>query len=217
MPTRPVLILLAFALLAAACSDQVGPTAAAPGLLAQKQGSTPGILQQAATAPALETYRVTFMAYVGQASLVTVRYQPAAGQTVGAPFLRFEIPKNGLVAGASGVPLGRGDSVSMTLTIDPNSFLVDFQPSGVIFSNGSPARLALWYGNANLDLNGNGVVLDGNDRTLVDQLAIWYQLAPSASWFKQLSKNDPTQTIIGTELYHFSDYAVSFLDYAVSW
>ncbi len=210
MFARRALIPLAFTLLAAGCSDQLGPNAPAPGLLAQRQGSsTLPILQQAATAPALETYQVAFMAYVGQSSLVTVRYRPAAGQTVGAPFLRFEIPKNGLVAGASGVPLRRGDSVAITLTIDPNSFLVDFQPSGVIFSTSAPARLALWYGNANLDLNGNGV-LDGNDRALEDQLAIWYQLAPSASWFKQLSRNDPTQMIVGSELYHFSHYAVSW-------
>ena len=212
MSVRRALIPLAFALLTAGCSDQLGPDAAAPGLLAQRQqgGSTLPILQQAATAPALETYHVAFMAYVGQSSLVTVRYHPAAGQTVGDPFLRFEIPRNGLVAGASGMPLRRGDSIAMTLTIDSNNFLVDFQPSGVIFSANAPARLALWYGNANLDLNGNGVVLDGNDRMLVDQLAIWYQLSPAASWFKQLSKNDPTQTLIGTELYHFSEYAVSW-------
>lgn len=209
---RPrALIPLALTLLAAACSDQVGPSLAASASNAPKgpPGSSIPILQQSATAPALATYRVAFWAYVGQPSLVTVRYQPTAGQLVGDPFLRFEIPRNSLVAGGSGLALRRGDSVAMTLTIDPNSFSVDFQPSGVVFSPNAPARLALWYGNANLDLNGNGV-LDGNDRALVDQLAFWYQLAPSASWFKQLSRNDPTQTLVGTELYHFSEYAVSW-------
>jgi len=209
MPVRRALIPLALALLAA-CSDQVGPSSAAPGLNAQRvPRSSIRILQQSATAPALASYRVAFWAYVGQSSLVTVRYQPSAGQVVGDPFLRFEIPRNGLVAGASGMPLRRGDSVAITLTIDPGTFLVDFQPSGVMFFPSAPARLALWYGNANLDLNGNGV-LDGNDRTLMDQLAIWYHLSPSASWFKQLSKNDPAQTLVGTELYHFSEYAVSW-------
>jgi hypothetical protein len=209
MSVRRALIPLTLALLGA-CTDQVGPSSAAPALNAQRvpQSSIP-ILQQSATAPALATYRVAFWAYVGQSSLVTVRYQPSPGQLVGDPFLRFEIPRNGLVAGASGVPLGRGDSVAMILTIDPATFSVDFQPSGVMFSPNAPARLALWYGNANLDLNGNGV-LDGNDRTLMGQLAIWYQLSPSASWFKQLSRNDPTQTLVGTELYHFSEYAVSW-------
>jgi hypothetical protein len=204
------LIPFTLALLAAGCSDQVGPSSAVPALVAQRNsGSSIPILQQSATAPALETYHVAFMAHVGQPSLVTVRYEPTAGQVVGDPFLRFEIPRNGLVAGASGIPLRRGDSIAMTLTIDPNSFSVDFQPSGVIFAANAPARLAIWYGNANLDLNGNGI-LDGNDRALVDQLAIWYQLAPSAAWFKQLSRNDPTQTLVGTELYHFSEYAVSW-------
>ena len=209
MPVRRALIPLALALLAA-CSDQVGPASAAHALNAQRvpHSSIP-ILQQSATAPALASYRVAFWAYVGQSSLVTVRYQPSAGQVVGDPFLRFEIPRNGLVAGASGMPLRRGDSVAISVTIDPGTFLVDFQPSGVMFSPNAPARLALWYGNANLDLNGNGV-LDGNDRTLMEQLAIWYQLSPSASWFKQLSKNDPAQTLVGTELYHFSEYAVSW-------
>lgn len=203
--------LIPLTLLAAACSDQVGPSLAAPALNAQRGAPSTSlpILQQSATAPALATYRVDFWAYVGQSSLVTVRYEPTAGQLVGDPFLRFEIPRNSLVAGGGGVALRRGDSVAMTLTIDPNRFAVDFQPSGVVFSTNAPARLALWYGNANLDLNGNGV-LDGNDRTLVDQLAIWYQLSPSSSWFKQLSKNDPTQTLVGTELYHFSEYAVSW-------
>jgi len=209
MPVRRALIPLALALVAA-CSDQVGPSSAAAALNAQRvpRNSIP-ILEQSATAPALASYRVAFWAYVGQSSLVTVRYQPSAGQVVGDPFLRFEIPRNGLVAGASGMPLRRGDSVAISVTIDPGTFLVDFQPSGVMFSPNAPARLALWYGNANLDLNGNGV-LDGNDRTLMEQLAIWYQLSPSASWFKQLSKNDPAQTLVGTELYHFSEYAVSW-------
>lgn len=209
MSVRRALIPLALALLAAGCSERLGPSAAAAPL-AQKvpAGSIP-ILQQSATAPPLASYRVAFWAYVGQSSLVTVRYQRSAGQVVGDPFLRFEIPKTGLVADANGVALRRGDSVAMTLTIDPNSFSVDFQPSGVMFSANAPARLAFWYGNANLDLNGNGV-LDGNDRALVDQLAIWCHLSPSSSWFKQLSRNDPTQTLVGTELYHFSEYAVSW-------
>ena len=209
MPVRRALIPLALALLAAGCSDQLGPSAPPPLFARGGPSRSIPILQQSATAPALETYHVAFTAYVGQSSLVTVRYQPSAGQLVGDPFLRFEIPRNGLVAGASGVALRRGDSVAITLTIDPNSFSVDFQPSGVMFAANAPARLALWYGNANLDLNGNGVS-DGGDRTLIEQLAIWYQLSPSSSWFKQLSRNDPTQTVVGTELYHFSEYAVSW-------
>src|SRR5947209_14145048 len=121
------------------------------------------ILQQAPTAPPLQTYQVSFWAYTGQASTVTVNYQPAAGQAVGQPFLRFDIPKNGLRAGADGVSLKRGDSVFVTLTMDPVNLSVAFQPTGVLFSIGSPASLTLWYGNANPDLNRDGVV-DATDQ-----------------------------------------------------
>ncbi len=166
------------------------------------------ILQQASTAPPLETYQVSFWAYVGKASTVTVNYQPAAGQSVGQPFLRFDIPKKGLVAGADGAPLHRGDSVSVTLTIDPVSFSVHFQPSGVLFSTRFPANLAIWYENANPDLNGDGVV-DATDQMLRQQLALWYHAAKT-HWIKLSSNNDTTLPSVSTALYHFSEYAVSW-------
>ncbi len=165
-------------------------------------------LQQASTAPPLETYQVSFWAYVGKASTVTVNYQPAAGQSLGQPFLRFDIPKHGLVAGAGGKPLKRGDSVSVSLAIDSVSFSVHFQPSGVLFSTNFPANLAIWYENANPDLNGDGVV-DAIDQTLKQQLALWYH-APKTHWSRLSSTNDTKQALVSTPLYHFSEYAVSW-------
>ncbi len=167
------------------------------------------ILQQALTAPPLETYQVSFWAYKGKASTVTVNYQPAAGQSVGQPFLRFDIPQRGLVAGADGGPLKRGDSVSVTLTIDPVSFSVEFQPSGLTFSKKRPATLVIWYENANPDLNGDGVV-DATDQTLAAQLSFWVRHAPPARWLRVLSASDPTLRFVYSALYHFSEYAVSW-------
>lgn len=166
------------------------------------------ILRQAPTAPPLEAYRLSFWAHVGKASTVTVNYQPAAGQWVGEPFLRFDIPKNGLVAGANGVRLRKGDSVWVTLTIDSLSFSVHFQPAGVLFSTKFPANLAIWYGNADPDLNGDGVV-NGKDKQLERQLAFWYHAAKT-HWSQLSSNNDATQLSVSTALYHFSEYAVSW-------
>src|SRR5207237_1150477 len=92
---------------------------------------------------------------------------PAAGirmlqASLGGSFLRFEIPKQGLETDAGGTRLKRGDSVHITLTIDPVSFEVHFKPSGVTFSRTWPAALTIWYGNANPDLDGDGAV-DGVD------------------------------------------------------
>ena len=168
----------------------------------------PGFLRQAPSAPPLETYQTSFWAYDGEASGVTVNYQPAAGQLVGQPFLRFDIPKNGLVTGADGVRTKRGDSVLVTVIIDPVTFTVDFQPSGVWFSNGNSARLTIWYENADPDLNGDGVV-DDVDQLLQQQIALWYH-ASATHWEPLSSLNDPTLPSVSTVLSHFSEYAVSY-------
>ncbi len=205
----PVAILVALA----GCRDVAAPPneqnvaahqLSMTGQVVSQSTSSTGIhiLQQSSAAPPLETYQVSFWAYVGKASTVTVNYQSAAGQS----FLRFDIPKHGLVAGAGGVPLHRGDSVSVTLTIDSVSFSVDFQPSGVLFSTKFPANLTLWYENANPDLNGDGVV-NGKDQQLEKQLALWYQAHP---WSKLPSNNDTKLQTVSTALYHFSEYAVSW-------
>ena len=85
---------------------------------------------------------------------------------------------------------------------------LDFQPSGVVFSKSSPAQLAIWYKNANPDLNGDGVV-DATDAALEQQLAIWSASTRDA-WRQLASKNDSAQKLVAAEVYHFCEFAVSF-------
>jgi len=211
MSVRRYVMLSTLALAAAGCSDQTGPSSTAiQGALAAAV-SPPGthILRQSATAPRLQAYQVSFWAKRGTQTAIFLNYRRAPGQWLADPFLRFKIPINGLVAGAGGVPLNRGDSVRITLTIDSVLFSVDFQPSGVVFSKSSPALLAIRYENANPDLNGDGVV-DAIDETLQEQLAIWYKGTRTDAWRQLWSKNDTTQELVTAALYHFSQYAVSW-------
>ena len=201
MRLRRYVMPLTLVLVAAGCTDQTGPSpAAVPAPLAAVVPMPPPgthILRQSPAAPRLQTYQVSFWAKRGTQT------------TVFDPFLRFRIPINGLVAGAGGVPLARGDSVRITLTIDTVLFNVDFQPSGVLFSTSSPAQLGIWYQDANPDLNGDAVV-DALDETLKEQLAIWYRGTRSDAWRQLWSKNDTTQELVTAALYHFSQYAVSW-------
>ena len=210
MPLRRYLLPLTVVLVAAGCTDQTGPSpAAVPVPLASLVPPPPGthILQQSPAAPRLQTYQVSFWARRGAQTTVFLNYRRRAGQWFPDPFLRFRIPINGLVAGPGGVPLARGDSVRITLTIDTVSFKVDFQPSGVLFYNSSPAQLAIWYQDANPDLNGDGIV-DATDQALKDQLAIWYRGSKAGPWKQVWSKNDSSQEVVTAALYHFSQYAV---------
>jgi len=202
--------LIALALLAAGCSDKIGGPVAPGQPLAQEWVNSSSIptLQQSPTAPPLETYQISYWAHVWKASTVTVNYQPAWEGAAGQPFLSFTIPTKGLSALGDGTLLNKGDSVQITLTIDPVDFSVDFQPSGLVFSPAYPAYLTLWYENANPDLDGNGVV-DGNDQTLMQQLTFYCQTA-WLPWMKIPSRHDSAQPSISTVLYHFSQYAVSW-------
>ena len=212
MSVRRYVMLVTLALAAAAgCTDETGPSpSAVPAPLAAVV-SVPGthLLQQSPTAPRLQAYQVSFWARRGTQTTIFLNYRRRPGQWLPDPFLRFKIPINGLVAGAGGVPLDRGDSVRITLTIDTVLFKLDFQPSGVVFSTSSPAQLAIWYQDANPDLNGDGVV-DALDETLKQQLAIWYRGARTDAWRQLWSKNDTTQEVVAAAVYHFSQYAVSW-------
>ncbi|HEV2670592.1 MAG TPA: hypothetical protein VGU74_05830 [Gemmatimonadales bacterium] len=167
------------------------------------------ILQQAATAPPLETYHVAFWLSRDKATQVIVRYRPAAGESEGQPFLLFDVPKGALRTAGGGAKLAKKDSILITMTIDPASFLVDFQPSGVLFTSPKPATLVFWYQNAEQDLNGDGVV-NGADRVLLDQLRIIYRRDGHAHWHRTRSMKGWTWPYVFSPIRHFSSYAVSW-------
>jgi hypothetical protein len=215
IPLAPLGAALALAWLAAGCADATGPRPAAMqppvAQFTSESGSLTDlhILQQAPTAPPLETYQVSFWARHDKESTVAVNYLPAAGQSVGQPFLRFRIPKFGLKYGPDGRRLWGSDSVLITLTIDSLQLSVDFQPSGVVFSDVFSAGLVMWYVNANPDLNGDGVV-NSTDQMLEQQLALSEEPTKVSGWFKTATRNDTTQKFVATDVYHFSQYAVAW-------
>jgi hypothetical protein len=220
MLTRRVWLPIAILLALGGCRDAAGPAVEQDGagfqLGARRQvvsgsASSPhmNILEQSSTAPPLETYQASFWARHDRQSTVAVNYHPAAGQSVGEPFLFFYIPKFGLKFGPDGVRLSGRDSVFITITIDPVNLSVDFQPSGVSFSRVFSAELAISYANANPDLNGDGLV-DATDERLERHLALWGQTAKMRGWFKLSSENDTKTKYLASNLYHFSEYAVAW-------
>ncbi len=201
----------AAALVIAACSDQTGPAPATVErpLFETVVADTLHIIRQAATAPGLETYQTSFWVQKGKATIVVINYQSPDGEKVGDPFLQFGLPKDGLISGANGRPIAKGDSILLTLSIDTVRFSVDFGPSGVKFSAKSPASLTMCYEHMDPDLNRDGVV-DGTDEALQQQLSFWTQSMKAGDWFKLPTKYDPANPCVSAQLYHFSQYAVAW-------
>ena len=204
--TRTMWLPFAIVLTLAGCRDVVGPlnghTVVGLQYQAPADSSMPRhMLQQSPTAPVLETYQLSLWAHHDRETTVAVNYRS------GQPFLRFHIPKFGLMRRPDGTRLWGRDSLLITMTLDTVNLQVTFEPSGVQFSIVLAPQLVIYYENANPDLNGDGVV-DSTDLWLQRQLAIWGQTAKTQGWFQVASKNDPTRQFVAATLYHFSQYAI---------
>jgi hypothetical protein len=226
-PVRRFLIPLALAVFAARCSDSgPHPTAPQPSL-----ATAPHFLRWAGnTAPqfsaigalsgrganglhfatasyglSLYQYSASFWAVRGQQRSVQINYLSFTGDT-SSPFLRLSIGDPAYVPGVGN--LAWGDSVLITVSVDPTTIKVSLDPTGLVF--GDPAQLQLWYGGAGGDLNGDGVV-DSTDAYIESQLlGLWYREGTDSAWSRIPAVQSLSDKSFTSVLPHFCEYAVSW-------
>jgi hypothetical protein len=243
---RRLLIPLALALFAVGCADSVGvrPTAnrqpitphlvqwggndaplfSAVGSLANRV-IVPGLGGIALSAPheiSLDQNVAQFWAVRGEERSVQINYKSSTGD-ITSPFLRL-VTSDPIYAPAQG-ELAQGDSVLITVTVDPQDLRVTFEPSGLQFGN--PSEFQVFYGGAGGDLNGDGAV-DASDAEIEHHLlGLWYRQDSTVPWTEVPAVQSLSEKSFSSELKHFTEYAVSWLteeeqelldsDYAVSW
>lgn len=231
MSARHVLMPLALALLANGCTDarptEILQPAPTPHGVRWAGGQLPqftagGVLPEGDAQEGLHAFlsdglsldrnTVSFWAVRGQQRSIQVNYLSATGGT-STPFLQLTLTDPVFVPGRGN--LAMGDSVRITVTIDPNAIAVSLEPTGLQFGN--PAQMRISYGGAGGDLNGDGLVTPADAVIEAKLLGMWYQESAADPW----EPIPATQTIqdrsFTCPLQHFSRYAVSFLEYAVSW
>lgn len=203
MNTLKVTVCLVGLMACAACGEDDGlPTEVGPGELT--------ILRQAATAPPLALYSASFWAVKGTSRTLEIDYAPIPPNQSGEDFFRLDVPSNALFIGPDGELVQPGDSVLISVTIDPVLLLVRFEPSGLRFDPGEPARLRIDYAEADDDLNGDGRV-DGQDEQLKDlRLALWRQAQAGAVWERIGSAHFKDLEEFEAELLRFSNYALGW-------
>jgi hypothetical protein len=223
MSIRRALIPLALALSAARCSDHMGPSVVAvpgPHFLRWAGSSPPqftatgallggpggGALRPSRAAGlSLTQYVASFWAVRGQPRSVQINYLSATGDT-SWQFLNLTVTDPTYVPGRG--DLATGDSVLMTVSVDPYNIKVSLEPTGTLF--GDPAQLQVWYGGANGDLNGDGVV-DSADTYIESQLlGMWYREGADTSWERIQAVQSLADKSFTSALPHFSEYAVSW-------
>ncbi len=215
-------LLIGATFLVASCSDSTGPPAleqsyqlgeiAGEGVtdldlrplqhrmrLVDSEGS-PLFNRVALSSPSGEAstaqYEMSFWAVRGAAREVEVRSLDEAEQQT-FEFMRFSLSPNALLLKPDGSRFKNGDSLQITISIDPARFVMEFQPSGLSFDPDAPAELEIWYGAA-----------EGEVRQ--DLLGIWYQQEAGTLWYPIVSEHDLLVKRFKTHLFHFSGYAVSW-------
>jgi hypothetical protein len=202
-PSRWLLPLLVLGL--AGCAEMAGPDDPAmsrelPRSTSMAMVDSPDhTLQQRHDAPALKTYETGFDVVQGEGQSFTLYYQDADTTDTVHPdwFLKVQIPQSAQFVDLNGQAVAKGDTVYVTIEVDPSRFLVRFGPHGSTFP-GSGGTLAFKFDHADLD---------GKD---AGDLRIWYQPKAGEGWTDQAAKVDVKGCQIWIDLRHFSNYAIAF-------
>jgi hypothetical protein len=159
----------------------------------------------------LETYKVAFWAVRGEDRYVQInQVQEIYGRTLTSPYLRFDVPAKSLDAGPDGRDYEYGDSVLITITVDPTEMVAHYEPSGLRFEEDAPAVLQVWYDGANGDFDGDGDVDKYDAYIEARLLGIWMQQSPGYPWYRLPAEHSLSERWFRAQLRHFSGYAVSW-------
>lgn len=162
--------------------------------------------------PLLDTYQTSFWAYKGREAGVEIHYRAPDGTW--RPFAQLNVPAAGLYQRPTGELLSDGDSVRITITLDPVVLGVDFQPTGLVFNTSAPAQFQLWYTGADADLDGNGTVDSADEQIRRTLLHVWVQEHTGDPWSGVSASHLLDDKLFSAVLQHFSayrsGYAVSF-------
>lgn len=184
----------------ACASDSTGPS--------QRPDDEMVFLRFAGNAPPLESSLVTFWAVRGQNREGRVFFLDSEGER-DDEFVRLKVDAGSLVGLPGGLPIGLGDSVLITIQVDPQRLMVTLLPAGLLFSSAQPAELRIRYDKANPDYNEDGVV-DGEDEEVEDRFSIWRQGVLGGAWARLGSVRFQEDHRVEARLEGFSRYAISY-------
>lgn len=202
-----------FLLMLSACAAEDPGAGAGPGpapVDSTVAESNLHFLRPALTAPPLADRVESFWAVRGQTREIRLMYQPGPGQLDSVEFARFRVESRSLVNDQNGQPIAPGDSILISLTIvDTLRLITDFQPAGLVFNPNRPARLWLKFGEADPDLNNDGIV-SAADTTLLFDLSIWRQESIIDPWILVQSVVDTLEQEVEADIPGFTRYAVAY-------
>ena len=157
----------------------------------------------------LVTQEGSFWAVKGEGRELILRYQPDEPGETGEEFLRFKVGGDALLRRSDGTAFARGDSVRITVRVDPGGrFLFEFEPSGLVFDPDHAAELEIRYRGADDDYNRDGRVDDDDLRTET-RLSVWKRERPGEPWRKQGTARVEDADELKAKITSFTGFAVA--------
>jgi len=157
----------------------------------------------------LVTREGSFWAVKGEGRELILRYQPEEAGETGEEFLRFKVGGDALLRRADGTAFARGDSVRITVRVDPGGrFLFEFEPSGLVFDPDHAAELEIRYRGADDDYNRDGRVDDDDLRTET-RLSVWKRERPGEPWRRQGTVRVEDADELKAKITSFTGFAVA--------
>ncbi|MBR9989320.1 MAG: hypothetical protein KFH98_06150 [Gemmatimonadetes bacterium] len=194
------LIVLSLAALTLACADSTGPDDEI------RPEAELNFLVFPDSITALLPREVSFWARKGVDREVSLSLPGPNGDD---EFLEFEVPSNSLHRYPDGSLFETGDSVLITITIDPaNRFLFTFEPAGLQFNPDDPAELEIEFDVLGGDLNGDGTI-DAKDADLRSRLDMWKQAQPGSVWTRQHGRLYIDRDEIEADVTSFSGFCIA--------
>jgi len=152
--------------------------------------------------------QASFWAVRGEDRELEMRSFPTADDEDGERFLELEIDDETLLRRPDGTLFTEGDSIEITVTLDPaGRFLFDFQPAGLVFNPSEPAELKIRYVLGDDDYDDDGDV-DDDDFDFESQLAIWQREQPTDP-FVRLTSFEIDDDELQADLAGFTGFALA--------
>ncbi len=197
------------ALLVAACDDlPTTPNGSAPVPSAAKSSANPLFVQYSDDVAGLVPVDTGFWAVRGEKRELRLSFRQSSGPGSGEEFLRFTVEDKSLLRYPDGRLVQDGDSVFISVHVDPATYAFRFEPSGLKFSTSDPAELRIRYFHHDADVNHDGHV-DGTDATLELRLRIWQQELTTDPWFALASHNKHSDDEIEADVRGFTGFALA--------
>ena len=148
-------------------------------------------VHRAPQTPPFKEEIVALEARVGETSSATLHFAD------GSAFARFTIsPESMRGATLDGRQLGADETITITLRrVDASRYLIDLQPSGLVFNGSAPAELVFFYGSASLDE--------------ATPMEVWKQEGAGDRWIRTPSEVDRGTRRMHARVDDFTIYALA--------